>query len=57
MGYGNRALARLRHGDAAAAEADAGEALRLDPTFLKAWQRRAAARRALGRSLSAVADL
>ena len=56
-GYGNRALAYLKQGDAAAAEADAGAALRLDPMFLKAWQRRAAARRALGRPLSAVADL
>jgi len=51
--YGNRALAHLRAGDAGAAEADAGAALRLDALFLKAWQRRAAARRALGRPLAA----
>ena len=55
--YGNRALAYLKSGDAGAAEADAGAALRMDAAFLKAWQRRAAARRALGRPLSAVADL
>ncbi|KAK9844184.1 hypothetical protein WJX81_007264 [Elliptochloris bilobata] len=56
-GYGNRALAHLRSGDAGKAEEDARQALRVDASFLKAWQRRAAARRALGRPLAAVADL
>ena len=57
LAHANRAMAALKAGDAAAAEADCGAALELDGSYLKAWQRRAAARRALGRPLEAIDDL
>ena len=55
--HANRAMAALKAGDALAAEADASAALDLDAGYLKAWQRRAAARAALGRRLDAIDDL
>lgn len=42
--YSNRALVNLKLGQAAAAEADANQALQLDPKMVKALLRRAAAR-------------
>ena len=55
--YANRAMAALRAGDAPGAEVDATAALALDGAYLKAWQRRAAARAKLGRRLDAIDDL
>ncbi|EFN56187.1 hypothetical protein CHLNCDRAFT_22514, partial [Chlorella variabilis] len=52
----NRAMARLKLGQHEEAEADCGEALRLDPLYVKAYQRRATARRQLGDLLGAVQD-
>ena len=57
MGYANRAMASLKLGEAAEAEQDCTRALALDPSYLKAWQRRAAARVAMGRQLDAIDDL
>ena len=42
--YSNRALVNLKLGQADAAEADANQALQLDPKMVKALLRRAAAR-------------
>ncbi|BDA43286.1 probable RNA polymerase II-associated protein 3 at N-terminal half [Coccomyxa sp. Obi] len=56
-GYANRAMASLKLGDVADAEQDCTRALALDPNYLKAWQRRAAARAASGRLLDAIDDL
>lgn len=42
--YSNRALVNLKLGQAEAAEADANQALQLDPKMVKALLRRAAAR-------------
>jgi hypothetical protein len=49
LGYANRAMARLKLGHAAAAEADATAAIDMDPLYVKAYQRRATARKLLGR--------
>ena len=57
VGYANRAMARLKAGEAAAAEEDCSAALRLDATYVKAWLRRSAARKLLGRGLDAIDDL
>lgn len=57
VGYANRAMARLKAGDAAAAEQDCSSALELDATYLKAWLRRSSARKLLGRRLEAIDDL
>ena len=57
VAYANRAMARLKAGDAAAAEQDCSSALELDATYLKAWLRRSSARRLLGRRLEAIDDL
>ena len=57
VAHANRAMAALKTGDAAGAEADCSAALDLDPAYLKAWQRRAAARARLGRPLDAIDDL
>ncbi|CAL8468728.1 g8268 [Coccomyxa elongata] len=56
-GYANRAMASLKLGEVADAEQDCTRALALDPNYLKAWQRRAAARAASGRLLDAIDDL
>ncbi len=56
-GYANRAMASLKLGEVADAEVDCTRALALDPNYLKAWQRRAAARAASGRLLDAIDDL
>jgi Tfp pilus assembly protein PilF len=57
IAFANRSLASLKLGDAVSAEEDCTSAIALDSTYLKAWQRRAAARTALGRVLDAVDDL
>ncbi len=57
VAYANRAMASLKLRDAAAAEQDCSAALALDPAYLKAWQRRAAARWELGKLLDAIDDL
>jgi tetratricopeptide (TPR) repeat protein len=57
LAHANRALARLKLKQFAAAEADATAALALDGAYAKAWQRRAAARREMGRWLEAAEDL
>lgn len=57
VGYANRAMARLKAGEAAAAEEDCSAALRLDAAYVKAWLRRSAARKLLGRRLDAIDDL
>jgi tetratricopeptide (TPR) repeat protein len=49
------ALLQLR--DAPAAASDATQALQLDPTLVKCWLRRAAARNALGQHQAAERDL
>ena len=49
LGYANRAMAALKLGDAAAAEADCTAALQLDGSYIKAYQRRSAARQLLHR--------
>ena len=46
-------MAALKANDALAADADATAAIGLDATYLKAYQRRAAARQLMGRSLEA----
>jgi hypothetical protein len=56
LAYANRALAHLKLGANASAEDDASAALALDALYAKAWQRRGAARRALGRWLEAAED-
>ncbi len=53
LAYANRAMAALKANDALAADADATAAIGLDATYLKAYQRRAAARQLMGRSLEA----
>ena len=57
VAFANRAMAHLKAGNAAAAEEDCSAALQRDATYLKAWQRRSSARRALGRQLDAIDDL
>ena len=57
VAFANRAMAHLKAGNAAAAEEDCSAALQQDATYLKAWQRRSSARRALGRRLDAIDDL
>lgn len=54
--FANRAMARLKLGQPAEAEADCTQAIALDPRYLKAYQRRSAARRALSRLLPAIED-
>lgn len=54
--FANRAMARLKLGQHAEAEADCSQALALDPRYLKALQRRSTARRALKRLLLAIED-
>ena len=50
LAYANRAMAQLKLGNAAEAEADCTAALELDVGYVKAYQRRATARRCgLGR--------
>lgn len=57
IAYANRAMARLKLNQYGEAEQDASAALELDASYIKAWQRRAAARSALGRALEAAGDL
>ena len=57
LAYSNRAMARLKLSQWVGAEDDATEALRLNPTHVKSWQRRATARRALGLVRAALTDL
>ncbi len=52
----NRAMALLKMGQHAAAEADCTVAVDLDPTYLKAYQRRAMARARLGKLEEALSD-
>ena len=56
MAYANRAMAYLKMGRYGDAERDCSAALKLDALYLKAWQRRATARRAQGKLPEAVAD-
>eukprot|EP00127_Corallochytrium_limacisporum_P006133 Clim_evm82s218 gene=Clim_evmTU82s218 len=46
--YANRAMARLRMEKFTVAASDCAEALRLDPKYIKAWQRHATAKEKLG---------
>ena len=55
--FANRAMARLKLGMTAEAEADCTAALALEPTYVKALQRRAASHAARGQLLQAAADL
>ena len=55
--FANRAMTRLKLGLPADAEADCTAALALEPTYVKALQRRAAAHSARGQLLQAAADL
>ncbi|GBP51153.1 RNA polymerase II-associated protein 3 [Eumeta japonica] len=55
--YANRALCHLKKESLHLAEADCSQALKLDPTYVKALQRRAAAREKLGSLRGASADL
>jgi RNA polymerase II-associated protein 3 len=57
LSFANRGMARIKMGQFAAAEADCTSAIAIDPTYLKALQRRAAARRAMGDLMSALDDL
>lgn len=57
VAYANRAMAHLRTGNAAAAETDCSAAVQLDTKYVKAWHRRATARRMLMRQLDAITDL
>lgn len=57
IAYANRAMASLKVGNLASAEQDCTAALALDPAYVKAWQRRSAARKELGRLLDAIDDL
>ena len=52
----NRAMALIKKGQFAAAEADCTVAIDLDPTYVKAYQRRATAREKLKRKVEAMAD-
>ena len=56
VAHANRAMAHLKLGRLREAERDCTAALELDHLYLKAWQRRATARRAQGRLPEAVAD-
>ncbi|XP_037295135.1 RNA polymerase II-associated protein 3-like isoform X1 [Manduca sexta] len=55
--YANRGLCYLKKDSLHLAESDCTEALRLDPTYVKALQRRAAARERLGSLRAAATDL
>ncbi|KAL1513129.1 hypothetical protein ABEB36_002589 [Hypothenemus hampei] len=55
--YANRALCYLKKNNFIAAEEDCNTSLRLDHTYVKALQRRAAAREALGKLTLAINDL
>jgi len=55
--FSNRAQCRLHARDYRAALEDASAALRCDPTHVKSWLRRAAARSALGQPAAAARDL
>ncbi|XP_063227345.1 RNA polymerase II-associated protein 3-like isoform X2 [Bacillus rossius redtenbacheri] len=55
--YANRALCYLKTKNFKAAETDCTSALRLDDTYVKAYQRRAAARTELSQPLEAAGDL
>lgn len=57
MVYANRAMALLKVNDNQRAEEDCTKTIELDNTFIKAWQRRGAARKAMGRYHDAVEDL
>ncbi len=54
--YANRAQACLKLGQAAQAEKDCSEALELFMQYIKAWQRRATARKQLGNNFGAAED-
>jgi tetratricopeptide (TPR) repeat protein len=55
--YANRAMALLKINDNVRAEEDCTKTIELDDTFIKAWQRRGAARKAMCRYREAVEDL
>ena len=56
IAYANRAMASLKEGLLAEAETDCTRALELDPMYLKAYQRRGAARKGLDRPYLAAQD-
>lgn len=56
LAYANRAMAELKLGEYAAAEADCTEALALDAAYVKAYLRRASALKHLGKLLEAAED-
>ena len=56
LAYANAAMAHLKLNNHAKAEQACSKALELDPTYLKAYQRRGTARKALGKLLEAAQD-
>jgi len=56
LAFANRAMARLKLGSFAEAEADCTAALALEPEYVKAYSRRGTARRQQGRPLPAALD-
>mmetsp|Transcript_12680 Transcript_12680/g.16006 ORF Transcript_12680/g.16006 Transcript_12680/m.16006 type:complete len:479 (-) Transcript_12680:189-1625(-) len=57
LAYSNRAMAHLKLKDWLNAESDAATALSLDPTHVKSYQRRSAARFSLGKLRASLLDL
>jgi Meckel syndrome type 1 protein len=56
LGFANRAMAALKLGRPADAARDCTAAIAIDPGYVKAYQRRGAARRALGELTAAIED-
>ena len=56
IAYANRAQASIKLEDFSAAEQDCTQALKLDSSYVKAWHRRATARKAVGQLLEALDD-
>mmetsp|Transcript_34972 Transcript_34972/g.99137 ORF Transcript_34972/g.99137 Transcript_34972/m.99137 type:complete len:483 (-) Transcript_34972:68-1516(-) len=56
LAHANRAMACLKLGEVSLAEEDCTAAVSLDPLYMKAWQRRGAARKQLGNLEGACSD-